>query len=415
MLPLLCRVKTNGSWESHGQGLSRHGPETGTCESNGMVPGLSRLVRNVIGVVLLLSARSGSAEQLHAPPEYHVYWGDVHGHTGLSDGKGSVDDYFQYARDVSQLDFVIVTDHDFGNAAPWRMPKKDWTLTQDGADRYTVNGRFVAIAGYEWTSQPKYWTAEEQIFEGPPRYYNHKNVYFLSHVDYLFSAKDAAYGNPDLLAATVRKHGGLIHNCHPTQEPEGRDQFAYDAACSDVIVNTEMGPDRMRYNGKEYNLYWETVVRTCLTRGGKTGLVGGTDTHEGKPAARTAVLARELTRPAVFEALQHRRNYAVTNARIVVDFRINGHLMGEEIAIEGKPRIMAHIQGTDRIEEVVLIRDGTILHLLQPGTPAAQLEYEDSALGGSSYYYLRVTQADKDEHGNPSQAWSSPIWVKRKQ
>ncbi|MEW6356496.1 MAG: hypothetical protein AB1696_09230 [Planctomycetota bacterium] len=30
------------------------------------------------------------------------------------------------------------------------------------------------------------------------------------------------------------------------------------------------------------------------------------------------------------------------------------------------------------------------------------------------YYYVRVTQQDTDEHGNPSHAWSSPIWVKRK-
>ena len=345
---------------------------------------------------------------------YHLYWGDVHGHTRLSDGKGTVDDYFQYAKDVSKLDFVIVTDHDFGNAAPWRMPKEDWTLTQDCADQYTVNGRFVAIAGYEWTSQPKYWTAEERLFSGPPQYYNHKNVYFPSRVDYLFSAKDAAYQNPDLLAAAVRKHGGLIHNCHPSDGLEGRDQFVYEASCNDVIVNTEMGPDRMYYEGKEYNLNWETLVRAFLNRGGKTGFVGGTDTHEGQPAARTTVLARELTRPAIFEALRHRRNYVITHARIILDFRINGHVMGEEIEIEGKPRIVARVQGTDQIEEVVLVRDGAILHTLRPGTPATQLEYEDNAFGGSSYYYLRVTQADKDRHGNPSRAWSSPIWVKTK-
>jgi hypothetical protein len=32
----------------------------------------------------------------------------------------------------------------------------------------------------------------------------------------------------------------------------------------------------------------------------------------------------------------------------------------------------------------------------------------------NSYYYLRVIQADKDEHGNPSHAWSSPIWVRKR-
>ena len=352
--------------------------------------------------------------------QHHVYWGDVHGHTRLSDGKGTVDDYFKYARDVSKLDFVIATDHDFGNASPWRMPKEDWTLTQDSADRHTKNGRFVAIAGYEWTSQTKYWTdvdkgiASERLFPGPPRFYNHKNVYFPSHVDYIFSAKDPAYNNPKGLAEAVRKYGGLVHNCHPTEGLEGRDQFAYDASCYDVIANIEMGPDTLYYQGTKYDLGWETVVRAFLNRGGKTGFVGGTDTHEGRPAARTAVLAWELTRPAVFEALRHRRNYVVTNARIVLDFQVNGHFMGEEIEIEDKPEIVAEIKGTDEVEQVVIVRDGSIIYAQEPRIDRVRLEYVDKDFQGSSYYYLRVTQADKDEYGNPSQAWSSPIWVKKK-
>jgi len=111
--------------------------------------------------------------------QYKVYWGDMHGHTGLSDGKGSLDDYFTYARDSAKLDFVVVTDHDFGNGKPtWDMSKENWQLTQDKVEQFTINGKFVAIAGYEWTSQPKYWTPEEQHFTGPVKYYNHKNVYF---------------------------------------------------------------------------------------------------------------------------------------------------------------------------------------------------------------------------------------------
>ena len=153
-----------------------------------------------------------------APAQYQVYWGDVHGHTSHSDGRGNLDDYFVYARDISKLDFVIVTDHDFGNGTPtWRMPQETWTLTQDKADQHTVNGKFVAIAGYEWTSQPKYWmdvaenVVSEHLFSGSPKFYNHKTVYFPSRVKHLFSAKDDAYNNPDLLAAAVLHAGGL--NC----------------------------------------------------------------------------------------------------------------------------------------------------------------------------------------------------------
>jgi hypothetical protein len=376
------------------------------------------------GVAYLLIGGQATAMLFATGPalaQDHVYWGDVHGHTRISDGKGSLDDYFACARDVAGLDFVIVTDHDFGNAAPWRMPTNQWTLAQDKADQYTVNDRFVAIAGYEWTSQPKYWTdvgqgvISERLFPGPPRFYNHKNVYFLSRVDYLFSAKDPACISPDLLAEAVQKQGGLIHNNHPDAGPEGRDQFDYAASNSTVIANTEMLPDTMRYHGTNYHLNGERTLRAFLNQGGRTGFVGGSDTHEGTSAARTAVLARELTRAAIFDALRHRRSYAITHARIVLDFRINGRVMGEEMEIEGAPQLLVDVKGTDRIKEVLIIRDGKVLRSARPKTENLHLGHVDRSFAGASYYYVRVTQADKDEHGNLSQAWSSPIWVKKKQ
>ena len=41
-----------------------------------------------------------------------VRWADLHGHSGLSDGTGTPEDYFRYARDVARLDVVALTDHD---------------------------------------------------------------------------------------------------------------------------------------------------------------------------------------------------------------------------------------------------------------------------------------------------------------
>jgi len=349
--------------------------------------------------------------------QHRVYWGDVHGHTANSDGKGSLDDYFLFARDISKLDFAVVSDHDFGNGPPWRMPQAVWIQTQDKADAYTVNGAFIAIAGYEWTSQPKYWTdvaqgtPSERLFAGPPKFYNHKNAYFSNRLDVLFSAKDAATMTPDLLAAAVLKHGGLVHNNHPCKGPEGADQWAYAPAYDSVIANTEISSDAVRYNGKTYACGVEQTIRDFLNRGGKTGFVKGTDTHGGKPAARTAVLAQELTRDAIFDALRHRRTYAVSHARIILSFKIDGHEMGESFATAGKPKITVDIQGTDALSEVALIRDGTLLTSRKPGVSQVAFSTVDESFSGTSYYYLRVTQVDTDEHGNPSCAWSSPIWV----
>ncbi len=354
--------------------------------------------------------------------QQQVFWGDVHGHTRLSDGKKTLNDYFSYARDVSKLDFVIVTDHDFGNGKPsWHMTKSNWLLTQNRADKFTVNGKFIGIAGYEWTSQPKYWTEvgknkpSERLFKGPPKFYDHKNVYFPSKVDYIFSAKNPAYNSPDLLAEAVRRHGGLIHTNHPGSDPQGKSRWDYDPGYFGVIANTEIGLNQMRYKGKIHHLNFERNVRRFLNSGGKTGFVGGSDTHEGKPVARTAVLAEKLTREAIFDALRHRRNYAISSpgSRIILNFEINGHGMGEEIEINGKPNLAISVRGTASISEIAVIRDGNILFSFNPATVQAEWQQADESFMGNSYYYLRVTQTDQDEHGNYSRAWSSPIWVKR--
>jgi hypothetical protein len=370
------------------------------------------LMAVILSAVLLLHC-SVSAQ-------YHIYWGDMHGHTNISDGSESIDYYLTYARDTSALDFVIVTDHDFGNGIPsWWMPKSNWDLIQDKVDAYIVNGSFVAIAGYEWTSQRKYWKeyvlGSENLFDGPVKGYNHKNVYFPSRVPNIFCAKDPAYISPNLLAEAVQKTGGLIHNNHPSKDsdPDGKDQWKYDSSYSSVIINTEIESDVISYQGKTYTLNVEQTVRNFLNGGGKTGFVKGTDTHESKPKARTAIFAKELTRQAIFEALLARRNYAVSNARIILDFKINGHYMGEEIKIEGNPKITVDVKGTANIDEVAIIRDGSILYSTNPGETMTNFEYEDSSFTGNSYYYLRVTQVDTDMYGNHSHAWSSPIWVSK--
>jgi Protein of unknown function (DUF3604) len=351
---------------------------------------------------------------------YRIYWGDVHGHTANSDGKGSVPDYFAYARDQAKLDFAVVTDHDFGHQAPWRMPPSVWRQTQETADAFTVAGRFVAIAGYEWTSQPKYWsgfhgdTPSEKLFEGPPRYYNHKNAYFPGPIPYLCSAKDEAFRTPDQVARAVGRVGGLIQNNHPSQGLDGRDQWDYSPESARVIRNTEIDADVVWYDGKKYETGVESVVRDYLNGGGRTGFVKGTDTHEGHPAARTAVLARVLTRTAIFDALRRRHCYAVTRNRIRLDFRINGYRMGEEVVIEDKPEIRIQVRGTDLLREVDLIRDGKVLRTWNAQSDRLRVAFQDALFQSGSYYYVRVTQMNTDEHGNASRAWSSPIWVRKR-
>jgi hypothetical protein len=40
--------------------------------------------------------------------EYRLYWGDVHTHTNLSDGKGTPDQVLTYARDAAHRDLMML-------------------------------------------------------------------------------------------------------------------------------------------------------------------------------------------------------------------------------------------------------------------------------------------------------------------
>ena len=57
---------------------------------------------------------------LVAPGGAALLWADLHGHSDLSDGTGTPEDYFRYARDVAALDVAALTDHDH-----WGMPFLD--------------------------------------------------------------------------------------------------------------------------------------------------------------------------------------------------------------------------------------------------------------------------------------------------
>ena len=61
------------------------------------------------------------------PSRYNIYFGELHGHSCLSDGQPSPDDYFRNLRDTAKLDFAALTDHNHGGlaAATLYSPKGD--------------------------------------------------------------------------------------------------------------------------------------------------------------------------------------------------------------------------------------------------------------------------------------------------
>jgi hypothetical protein len=76
-----------------------------------------------------------------------LVWGDAHTHSELSDGTGTPEHSFFYARRVACLDFYALTDH--GEILMWSQGSLDH-LEKATNDAYVPN-EFVTLHGMEWT------------------------------------------------------------------------------------------------------------------------------------------------------------------------------------------------------------------------------------------------------------------------
>jgi len=165
------------------------------------------------------------------------------------------------------------------------------------------------------------------------------------------------------------------------------------------------------------------------------GTIASSDDHSSRPGLSyrglSAVLANELTRDAIFNALKERRTYGTTGQRILLSFKIENQMMGSRVRIpKGEfPHVEVAVYGTDDLEYLEVLkwdnekgrwRDGhpvfeTIRWLEGSGMHLAEA-FTDSTYAGDSMYYVRAKQKN-DIHDVDRKldrqvwAWSSPIWV----
>jgi hypothetical protein len=131
----------------------------------------------------------------------------------------------------------------------------------------------------------------------------------------------------------------------------------------------------------------------------------GTPGYQTRAYGLTAVYATENSREAIFEALRARRCYAATD-RIVLDFHINGHRMGEEVRLQEPRHIYVRASGTAPFTQIDLLKNNRTIYRTGEGETDVAFETSDrTQIEPGDFYYLRVVQVDG------GMAWASPIWV----
>ncbi|RME49669.1 MAG: DUF3604 domain-containing protein, partial [Deltaproteobacteria bacterium] len=339
---------------------------------------------------------------LSDPPPFGLYFGDTHGHTAFSDGQGTPEDYYRIGRDVEGLDFCILTDHDY------LLSGEKWRKLQEIADRFDEPGRFVTMAAFEWSSK-----------------FGDKNVYLPGKARPLFPRNDPRSDHPEALFAAYRDFEALLIPHHPMSAFRPTDWRFHDPRLQRLVeIYSLHGRSEFYANpnpitprtppGQKYTTPQSVInvrgrsVQDALARGLRLGFIASGDKHDGHPGdlGLAGVYAATFDRRGIFDALYARRTFATTNARIVIDFRIDGEMMGRALVSDSPPRITARVIGTAPIRKLEVIRDNEVIHTKEGTRAFETLRLTDTPPPASvHFYYLRVTQRDGE------MAWSSPIWL----
>jgi hypothetical protein len=334
----------------------------------------------------------------------HVLWGDLHGHSQLSDGTGTPEDYFAYARDVAALDVVALTDHDH-----WGMRFLDqnpdlWKRIEDAAHRIDEPGRFVPLVGYEWTN----WLQ------------GHRHVLFFDDEPAVLSSLDPRYESPALLWKALAGRSALTVAHHSAGGPVSTNwDFVPPPEIEPVteVVSVHGSSEASDTPGQIYSAVPGNFVRDALRRGLRFGFIGSGDSHDGHPGlphlaapsgGLAAIFSEEKTRVGVLVALRERRTYATNGPRIWLRTWLDEHEMGALVpssdATENELRFA--VAGTAPLSRVDVIRSGEVVKVVA-GSSRRELSETLSipSLRPGEYVYVRVVQEDGGA------AWSSPVYV----
>jgi Protein of unknown function (DUF3604) len=384
------------------------------CTDDGGVLGIEELHYTGIGVHRLVvedvalgyTAHSNPALVSEGVPARTVFWGDTHCHSRFSADTSAVNDQiatpeedYRYARDTSALDFCMVTDH------VEDLTRDEWQTTRETAAQFNEPGHFVAFSAFEATFRPS-------------RQNGDKNVYFLQDgEDFIQSGT-----TEDLYENLKGRETPVIVIPHLHVPTNWK---LHNPALERVVeIISHWGCGLSPGSRPQMIPGWErpagSYVNHVLEQGAKLGFIGSADHSWGHPGddfwwrisningGLAAVYAPTLTREDIWNGLWNRCCYATTRARILLDFDISGHAMGEDFTSEELPRhLNIRVNGTAAIESVEIIKNAQLYQTtLGNGKLDLAISLTDNvAERPCDYYYVHVTQVDSE------QAWSSPVWV----
>lgn len=330
---------------------------------------------------------------------YQTYFGYLHAHSDLSDGEGTPEQAYAYARDKGKLDFFALTDHAFYfHFWPW---DNKWNRLKNAAKAADDPGSFAALWGFEWTS-PVFGHINvlnsEKYQSCISRFWIWDFYIWLSQQQNVF----ARFNHPGDVNWLNVEFLHLYNFPLVTSVISGIETWVYKSGFEKYYYTDDWGKGSPYIDVGNLNNWY-------------LGALGGQDNHAKTWGTlndyRVGVLADGLTRENIFEAYQHRRYYATEDKDLFVDFRCQGYPMGSRIYTDNRDfTVKVKDQSNDNVKEVVLLKNGKEIDKKQVSGPDIEVNFSDAVSTGKDYYYVIVRmQDDGNDHNN--EAITTPIWI----
>ncbi len=297
-------------------------------------------------------------------PSKNIYWGDLHNHCDVGYARGSLDRAYDIAR--SHLDFYCFTPHSQWHDQPensnvntfkeaYLRVNKDFGRVKKLANDFYEPGKFVSFIGYEWHSS---------------RYGDNCIIMPGSEAELVYPL--------DILELQqfAREQNALLIPHHPAYMRGSRGQdwnFLGEMDITPVVeIYSEHGnaeSDRAPFPYIRHSMggrYTRNTIQYLWNQGKQAGVIACSDDHLGYPGGYgeglTAIYSDKLTRESIMEALRARRTYAVSADRLELDFRLNGHFMGESIPFTTTRNIYVKVKGKDAVERIEVLRNNEVIY-----------------------------------------------------
>ncbi|MCX7841965.1 MAG: S-layer homology domain-containing protein [Clostridia bacterium] len=343
------------------------------------------------------------------------YFGQIHSHTTNSDGAGTLEEAFAWARDNAKLDFFAVTDHSNSfdtapagdkagtyNLGAYNSGNARWQAGKNAAASAAVPGKFVSFYGFEMT-----WSG------GPGHINTFATEGFVSRNNTELNNKTNDAGLKAYYNLLKLHPESISQFNHPGTTFGNFSGFAYyDPIVDERITLIEVGNGEGAIGSGGYFPSYEQYDM-ALDKGWHLAPTNNQDNHKAKwgnaNTARTVVYTNDFTTEGIYQALKEMRVYATEDANLDIIYTLNGEKLGtiiNTVPTSAAFRVDArNMSGSNKVKSISIITNGGVEAYKQTfNTKDATLDYVMPS-PKAGYYYIKVVQQDGRI------AVTAPVWL----